>query len=220
MPRAPKNLATGMHCFESPFGAGADREAFARDLERRGFRPFFTVFTLAEDLADDTERPALEWLELAAGTFLAARAAPVLSAREQRERLALIEDAALKQDRARLDRLLASTGGYGLPGEWLAGAEYSAVLFRVAQAKSRLARPRRSVPKKREAERILVRDLAAIWQAGTGRRPTKGWDGVGDRLAGEMADFLRLVLRRVCVSLTEPALAHLVRRCLPAGDAE
>jgi len=207
MPRAPTDFGPKVRPFVSPFETGAHRAEFAEQLKLYGFGPPFLVPEI--DVSDDEPRSALEWLDVAAGAFLAFDGVPRPVARERRERLESIDAAARAKDRLRLDRLLARTGS-GWAG--LEGESFAKVRARVTATRRGLKCPRPPVHGD-PGLRILIRDLAQIWRAGTGRPATLVWNDYEERRCGPYFDFLRFVIvSRLKVEMSDESLAGLHHR--------
>ena len=219
MAKPPTNFAPLPMRATEPFGDAASRAALAAQLAELGLSDAFEV--PAFGLADAAPRTPLSWLDIAARSYLTAAAHRTPDARERRERLDAIEAALRVEDRKRLDRLLSSTNpGSGLPANDLVGASYEVVGERVARARKLLAEKRPSAPRG-DGTRALVRDLAAIWRAGTGRAGNDFWwqadaepvcGRARGRCGGPLADFCRLVFARLGLKVTDTSLdGHLDR---------
>jgi hypothetical protein len=185
MPRRPSNFAPEMAPFVSPFPPGV------KFAEADHFAPGF---------------PLRERLDAAAGIFLAFSGRKFQTPQEKRERLAAIKAAAKAKDRKRLDRLLAATGA-GLPGVGLApevaevdmvGAPFAEVLAAVKTAQPEADWKRPPVGGD-GALRVLVVDLAAIWEEGTGKGPTVTVDPYSEPLTrgGPFIRFAHDVVTRL-----------------------
>jgi hypothetical protein len=182
--------------------------------------------------------PLRERLDAAAGMFAAFHERRFPTARERRERLDLLEREvrAVRRGEDRrgeaLARLLVAGGSTGLPGadeeieralsmappfEYQFRPEYlDALLTHIAAERAGLRRKRPPVSGD-GALRVLVLDLAAIWEDGTGTPASATWDEIsgmhGDavRFMGEVCELLGL-RSRDDAPISNEALRHLLRR--------
>jgi hypothetical protein len=175
-------------------------------------------------------------LEVAAGMFAQMRSAIAPTAKQRRQRLDLIEKetrAILRGQGSRreaLAKLLVAGGSAGLPfadekveralatgnlENVLGRKDLKALLKGVAAARAPLERRRPPVSGD-AARRILVQELATIWQKGTGKPPAATWDEAAGK-HGEAILFMCEVLRRVGDRISAEAVRHLLRRARPAS---
>jgi hypothetical protein len=229
MPRAPVSFAPALARYTSRFDGVA--EQLVQDY---GFNASFA-------LTDDEEKRTLrEHLDTAGGMYLAARRR-FPTARERRERLALMEREARAVQSGRRDRaealaqlLLSSPSDFPTLPERLEHRfdhdadgktvavlpiefqrkEVDDILAQLAAMKPWLAKARPPVSGD-AALRMLVRALAAIWRAGTLRHATISTDDSRDykkRRGGPYLEFLQIITGHLGIRTTAEALAKLHER--------
>ncbi len=222
MPKLPKNHASPMRLYISPF-------PHAPALAKRFGLP--------------SEFPLRQVLDAAGMKYRSLALDPTPSLPERRRRIQLLEREARAVQAGRIDRaealarLLFRSGGC-LPGlapdvehcfdrpPELEGARvvFPKVLREafsvpvVARIVDELARARGALPRRapgartRSEVRILVLDCAAIWLAGTGRAPTVSTKPSNGKRAGQFLEFTREVARCLGVEASTDALWALYSR--------
>jgi hypothetical protein len=170
-------------------------------------------------------------LDEAAGMYGAFRSTRQPTPKQRRKRLALIEKethailGGQVSRREALAKLLVAGGSAGIPladdaverglgvGDLsdVFTQEYLNTLLETAAAASAALQRRRPPVSGDPARRILVQDLASIWQDGTGKPAPATWDEYGEKHSDAIL-FMRDVFRRLGERVSEEAVRHLLRR--------